>query len=166
MPGNLNERIMHPNAQRVQELLRALGSDAQVHEMADSTRTSAEAAAAIGCEVAQIAKTVVFRADDTTVVVLASGADRVDTKKLKAVTGARKVDRADADAVRAATGYSIGGVSPIGLPAGVTLLLDKQLANFDVVWAAGGTPFAVFPTTFDELLAMTSGQPADCRQDG
>jgi len=103
----------------------------------------------------------VFLADDSPVMVVASGADRVDLKRLSTHLGGAKIGRADADAVRAATGYPIGGVSPAGLRSGIRILLDRALQSFDVVWAAGGTPHAVFPTSFDELVQITGGEVAD-----
>ena len=155
---------MHPAAQRVQDLLAAAGASGQVRELSDSARTSAEAAAALGVDVAQIAKSLVFRVGDGVVLVVASGADRVDTAALSAALGGAPVGRADADAVRAATGYPIGGVSPVGLPGELTVLVETALSAYDVVWAAAGTPHTVFPTTYDELLRLTGGRPSDVRQ--
>ena len=152
---------VHPNVRRVQEALRAAGSTAEVRQLSDSTRTSAEAAAAIGVEVAQIAKTIVFLADDEPVLVVASGANRIDTEALSRHLGGKKISRPDADVVRAATGFPIGGVSPVALPTGVTILIEKNLADFDELWASGGTPHAVFPTSYDELLRLTSGSTSE-----
>jgi prolyl-tRNA editing enzyme YbaK/EbsC (Cys-tRNA(Pro) deacylase) len=153
--------VPHPNVERVQAALAATGSTACVRELPDSTRTSAEAAEAIGVEVAQIAKSLVFLADGEAVMVVASGADRVDTAKLSATLGGARITRADAEAVRAATGYPIGGVSPAGLGGSLPVMVDRALAGFGEVWAAAGTPHAVFPTTFDELLRMSGGRPVD-----
>lgn len=133
-------------------------------ELADSTRTSLEAATALGVEVGQIAKSLVFAAGDGMVLVVASGADRVDISALSAALNGARIRRADADSVRAATGYAIGGVSPVGLPEGLPVLVDRMLSTYDVVWAAAGTPHAVFPTTYDELLRLTGGAPADVRE--
>jgi prolyl-tRNA editing enzyme YbaK/EbsC (Cys-tRNA(Pro) deacylase) len=152
---------MHPNALRAQAALAASGSPAQVRELDDSARTATEAAAALGVRVGQIAKSLVFLAGGAPVMVVVSGADRVDTAKLSAHLDGVRITRADADAVRAATGYPIGGVSPAGLDGSLPVLIDQGLAGFDVVWAAAGTPHAVFPTTFDALLALTGGDPAD-----
>jgi prolyl-tRNA editing enzyme YbaK/EbsC (Cys-tRNA(Pro) deacylase) len=154
---------LHRNARRVQAALHAAGSTAQVVQLDTSARTSAEAAESLGVDVAQIAKSMVFLADGDPVVVVASGADRIDTKALGAHLG-RRITRADADAVRAATGYPIGGVSPAGLPPTTAVLVEKALAAYDVVWAAAGTPHTVFPTTYDELLRLTGGQPSDVRE--
>jgi prolyl-tRNA editing enzyme YbaK/EbsC (Cys-tRNA(Pro) deacylase) len=152
---------VHPNVRRVQETLRACGSEAEVRQLADSTRTSAEAAAALGVEVGQIAKTIVFLADGEPVLVVASGADRIDTDALSRHLGGKEITRADADAVRSATGFPIGGVSPVALPPGLTILVEKRLADFDVLWTSGGTPHAVFPTTFAELVRITSGSTSE-----
>jgi prolyl-tRNA editing enzyme YbaK/EbsC (Cys-tRNA(Pro) deacylase) len=154
---------VHANVARVQQALAAAGSNAQVQELPDSTRTSVEAANALGVAVGQIAKSLLFLADQNPVMVVASGADRVEVARLSAHLGGAKIKRADADAVRDATGYPIGGVSPAGLNGTVTVLVDQALSVFDVVWAAGGTPHAVFPTTFAELLRITGGEPVDVR---
>ena len=126
-----------------------------------STRTSQEAASALGVAVGQIAKSLVFLADGEPVMVVASGADRVDTGRLAAHVGVMSIGRADAERVRAATGYPIGGVSPAGLDVRLRVLIDRALAPFDVVWAAAGTPNSVFPTTFAELLRVNGGEEAD-----
>jgi prolyl-tRNA editing enzyme YbaK/EbsC (Cys-tRNA(Pro) deacylase) len=155
---------MHKNAQRVQDALRAAGSDAEVVELPTSARTSAEAAAAIGVGVGQIAKSLVFAVDGEPVVAVLSGTDRLDPDKLCLALGGATVERADADAVRAATGFPIGGVSPLAHAARV--VVDHGLAAYDVVWAAAGTPHAVFPTTFDELVVVSGGVVADVRVSG
>jgi prolyl-tRNA editing enzyme YbaK/EbsC (Cys-tRNA(Pro) deacylase) len=148
----------------VQEALVAAGSSAGVREVPDSTRTSAEAAAAIGVEVGQIAKSLVFLVDGEPVVCVLSGVDRLDTEKLRALRGGARVERADADAVRAATGFPIGGVSPIGHDA--LVVVDRALGRHEVIWAAAGTPHAVFPTSFGELVAVSRAQVADVRVGG
>lgn len=155
----------HPTALRVQALLHAAGLDAQVVEFEQPTRTSAEAASAIGCSVAEIAKSIVFRGkvSGLAVVVVASGDNRVSEKKVSA-----KVDeplaRADADFVRSATGYAIGGVAPIGHAQPVKLLLDEDLKRFSTVWAAGGTPYSVFPVAPEELRRLTGAGWSDVRE--
>ena len=140
----------HPSAERISQLLREAGVDTQVVEFEQTTRTSADAAAAIGCTVAEIAKSVVFRAirSGQAVVVVASGANRVSEEKVAAKVG-EPLARADAEFVRAATGYVIGGVAPIGHAQPVKLLLDEDLRQFARVWAAAGTPHTVFPLTPD-----------------
>lgn len=155
---------MHANAQQVQERLRAFGVRGDVREMPDSTRTSAEAAAAIGTTVAQIAKSLVFMAGGDAILVIASGVNRVSTGKLEQALGV-KVRRADADAVRLATGYPIGGVPPIAHPSPLRTFIDRDLLQFDEIWAAAGTPHAVFPTTPDELVRVTGGVVSDVREE-
>jgi prolyl-tRNA editing enzyme YbaK/EbsC (Cys-tRNA(Pro) deacylase) len=155
---------VHRNAVLVQEALRSRGSAAKVVELPSSTRTSAEAAASLGVAVGQIAKSLVFVADGAPVVAVLSGADRLDTAKLGRLLGARRVERADADAVREATGFPIGGVSPVGHAAPV--VVDAALAGYDAVWAAAGTPNAVFETSYAELLTLAAGsRAADVRRD-
>lgn len=146
----------HPTALRVAALLDAAGIRAGVVEFDQPTRTSAEAAAAIGCTVAEIAKSVVFRGADSgaAVVVVASGGHRVSEDKVAAHIG-EKIVRADAAFVRERTGYVIGGVAPVGLPPGVTTLLDETLRGFTIVWAAAGTPFSVVPLDPRQLPALT-----------
>lgn len=154
---------LHPSAERVQASLTAAGSDSRVRELAEDARTADEAAAALGVEVGRIAKSLVFMADGEPVLVVASGADRVDTAALGGALGGKRVSRADADAVRAATGYPIGGVSPVGLPAGLPVLVERALDRYDTVYAAAGTSHAVFATSYAELLRITGGSPSDVR---
>ncbi|MGH8892470.1 MAG: YbaK/EbsC family protein, partial [Actinomycetes bacterium] len=118
-------------------------------------------AAQLGVTPAQIANSLVFSADGAPLLVMSSGGHRVDTAKVAAIVGAERVDRADPEFVRAHTGFAIGGVAPVGHPEPLQTLVDSHLAAYDVVWAAGGHPHAVFPTTFDELLVLTGGQSAD-----
>ena len=152
---------MHPNAQRVADLLADLGVEGEVRQLADSTRTAAEAAAALGCQVGAIASSLVFVADGEPLLVMTSGAHRVDQPQVATLLGVASVDRATADQVREATGQPIGGVSPVGHPSPLRTLVDIDLARHDVVWAAAGHPHAVFPTTYDELLRITAGTPAE-----
>jgi prolyl-tRNA editing enzyme YbaK/EbsC (Cys-tRNA(Pro) deacylase) len=154
----------HPTALRVAQLLREAGIDSQVVEFEQPTRTSAEAAAAIGCTVAEIAKSVVFRGaiSGRAIVVVASGANRVDEEKVARLVG-EALCRADAEFVRNATGFVIGGVAPLGHPVSVTLLLDGDLQRFAKVWAAAGTPFSVFPLTPVELRRVTGAEWTEIR---
>ena len=151
---------MHPTVERVAEILRAAGATGEPLQLADSARTAAEAAAALGCDVAAIASSLVFTAGGEPLLVMTSGAHRVDTVHVAGVLGVDKVGRADADLVRTATGYAIGGVAPVGHPAPIRTLVDVALDDYDVVWAAAGHPHAVFPTSFDELVRLTGGTPA------
>lgn len=151
-------------AQLIENWLAARGLPGRVREMTASTRTSAEAAAAIGCDVAQIAKSLVFRGRDSGAALLAivSGVNRVDENKLAALIGER-VGRPDADFVRAATGFAIGGVPPVGHERQIRTFIDADLLALDPIWAAAGTPVAVFSTTPSELAALTAGQVVDIK---
>ncbi len=143
---------------RVRDALKQLGVATEIREFDASTRTSADAAAAIGCTVAQIAKSVIFRAKsgNQPVLVIASGVNRVDEKKLEAALG-DKVGRADADFVRATTGFAIGGVAPVGHTGPVRVFIDADLDQYDQIWAAAGSPNAVFRLTPAELQRITGG---------
>ena len=154
---------MHPNAQRIQDLLTALGASGSVQELAASTRTSAEAAAALGTTVAQIAKSLVFQAGDEPVLVIASGINRVSLEKLSHLVGT-PVGRADAEAVKRHTGFPIGGVPPVGHASPLRILIDQDLFRYPELWAAAGTPNAVFRTSPDELARITGGEVADLRE--
>lgn len=149
------------STQRVADLLRKRQHPHPVVVLPASGRTAAEAAAALGCSVAEIAKSIVFRClgDDSAVVVIASGANRVDEHKVAALVG--PLGKADAAFVRAHTGYAIGGVCPVGHPTETRILIDQSLCQFAAVWAAAGHPHAVFKLTPQELLAMTGGRVAD-----
>ena len=151
---------LHPNAQRVQTALTTAGARGNVITLADSARTAAEAAAALGCEPGAIVKSLLFAADGAPVLVLTSGRHAVDTHRIGALLGAEHVTRADPDLVRDATGFPIGGVAPVGHPHLLRTLVDVALEDYDVVWAAAGTPHTVFPTTCAELLRITGGEPA------
>ncbi len=148
-----------PSALRVQSLL---GERFQVVEFDASTKTSADAAAAIGCTVAQIAKSVIFHAADSgrAVLVVTSGSNRVDEKKVATLIG-EKLKSADAEFVREKTGFVIGGVPPVGHATPPVTILDQDLQQFSTIWAAGGTPNAVFQLTWDDLVTLTGGQIAD-----
>lgn len=153
----MTDRPLPPAAQRVQDLLREARSDCTVVMLAATARSAAEAAAAIGCTVAQIAKSLVFRAaSGRAVLVIASGVNRVDETKLAAALG-EKLGKADADFVRNRTGYAIGGVAPVGHPPGIRIFIDADLTNYDSLWAAAGHPHAVFRVTPAELERLTSG---------
>ena len=142
-------------------VLRDLGVAGAVRELPESAPTAAAAAAQLGCEVGAIANSLVFRADDTPLLILTSGAHRVDTGRAAALLGTGQVRRADPGFVRAATGQVIGGVAPVGHPRPLRTLVDVWLGKYDVVWAAAGHAHTVFPTSFTELLRITGGSPAD-----
>lgn len=150
------------SAQKIQDALAAAGLPNQVVELEASTRSSAEAAAAVGTTVAQIAKSLIFRAQPSgkPVLVIASGVNRVDEKKLAALIGER-IDRPDADYVRDRTGFAIGGVPPLGHPVRLLTYIDRDLLALGDLWAAAGTPNAVFKLTPQELVTLTQGEVAD-----
>jgi len=149
------------SAQRVADLLAARQHDRPVVMLPASGRTAAEAAAGLGCSVAEIAKSIIFRrlSDDAPVLVIASGSNRVDEAKVAAQVG--PLGKADAKFVREKTGYVIGGVCPIGHAVKPVMLLDQDLFNFDSVWAAAGHPHAVFNLTAQQLQDMTGAAVAD-----
>ena len=152
-------------ATAVVEAGRGLGLAMDVREFPEDTRTAADAASAIGCSVDQIVKSLVFVADNTPVVVLTSGANRVDVVKVAKETGTVTVRKADAGEVRAATGYAIGGTPPFGHARQLDVLVDPHLGRFDTVWAAAGTPRHVFPIPAGELARVTGGRVADVTLD-
>jgi prolyl-tRNA editing enzyme YbaK/EbsC (Cys-tRNA(Pro) deacylase) len=163
-----NDVLAHPSVVRVREALAGLGAAGAVVVLDDHVRTAALAAEALGVDVGQIANSLVFSVPDDTdpegrrpLLVLTSGAHRVDVDQVAAVLGVPRLDRADAGFVRRRTGFAIGGVAPVGHTAPVQTLVDVELARYDVVWAAGGHPRTVFPTRYDELLRITAGQPVE-----
>jgi len=147
--------------ERVQLALAALGITAEIVEYPQGTRTAADAAAAIGTTVGQIVKSLVFLADGRPVLVLASGRNHVDTTKLARTVGATRIERADADRVRAETGFAIGGVPPVGHARALDTFIDEDLLGYEVVYAAAGTPTAIFPITPPDLVRATGGRAAD-----
>ena len=152
---------MHPNVRAVQEALSLADARGEIRMLPDAVHTAAAAAAALGVEVGQIANSLIFDADSEPLLVLTSGAHRVDTAKVAGLVGAAAVRRAAPEFVREHTGQAIGGVAPVGHPKPIRTLVDTALAGYEVVWAAGGIPHAVFPTTFDELVRVTTGTPAE-----
>lgn len=151
---------LHPSARRVAEVLRERGVRGPIRQFEASTKSAADAAKALDCEVGAIASCLVFLANAQPVVVLKSGAHRVDTKLLASLVGAAEVRQATPDEVRDATGQPIGGVSPVGWPGEIRVFIDETLRAFERVWAACGTPNAVFATNFDELCHLTKATPA------
>jgi prolyl-tRNA editing enzyme YbaK/EbsC (Cys-tRNA(Pro) deacylase) len=145
----------------VREALRLRGATGEVRRLDDSARTAKEAADALGIEVGQIASSLVFLADSDPILVMASGGHRVDTEKLSAILDGATITKANADDVRRATGFAIGGVAPVGHPEPLRTIVDIALSRYDVVWAAGGHPHYVFPTSYDELLRITAGEAAE-----
>src|SRR5579871_2081721 len=157
----MNEKSLRSAAARVQQLLSEMGLATDVIEFAETTRTSADAAQQIGCSVAQIAKSLIFRAKQSNrpVLVIASGVNRVDEKALEALLG-EKIGKADADFVRDKTGYAIGGVAPVGHASLPVTFIDEDLLKLETIWAAAGTPFAVFRLTPADLVRITGGRVA------
>ncbi len=153
--------LLSSSAQKVQDALLARGFDYQVIEFAQTTRTSADAAAAVGCDVGQIAKSIVFRGKRShkPVLVIASGANRINEKRLRDLIG-EPVEKPDADYVRAQTGYAIGGVPPLGHSQPLHILIDQDLLAFTEIWAAAGTSNAVFRLRAADLAAISGGQVA------
>jgi len=158
---------MHANARTVQDALAAAdavdgsGQPSVIRVLPDAVSTAALAAAALDVEVGQIANSLIFAADGEPLLVLTSGAHRVDTAKVAASIGAGAIKRATPEFVREHTSQPIGGVAPLGHPKAVRTLVDTALAGYPEVWAAGGIPHAVFPTTYAELVRITGGTPTD-----
>ena len=145
---------------RVSAALAQHGCAGQIRVLSDSARTAAEAAAALGIEVGQIASSLIFKLPDgSPLLVITSGRHRVDTDLVASNLGIEKLGRVDADYVKEKSGFSIGGVAPIGWVSPATILIDQALNDYEVVWAAAGHPHAVYPTSFAELLAITSAKP-------
>jgi prolyl-tRNA editing enzyme YbaK/EbsC (Cys-tRNA(Pro) deacylase) len=155
---------MHPTVERFQERLRELGGTGPARELPNSSHTASEAADALGVSVGQIVKSLVFMAGESPIVVLASGENQVDTEKVALLLGT-PVGRAGAKTVREATGYAIGGVPPVGHATAMRILVDRDLLAHAELWAAAGTPNAVFQTDPDELIAITHGEWVDIRQE-
>ena len=152
---------MHRNAERVARQLRALGVAGEVRELPEPAPTAATAAAQLGCGIGAIANSLVFNAGGEPLLILTSGAHRVDTAKVAAELGVEKVRRADPEFVLASTGQAIGGVAPVGHPKPIRTLVDAALQDYEVIWAAAGHVHTVFPTSFAELLRITSGTPLE-----
>jgi prolyl-tRNA editing enzyme YbaK/EbsC (Cys-tRNA(Pro) deacylase) len=152
--------LQNPSVQRVSAKLKELGIKGEVHVLSDSARTAQEAADALGILVGQVASSIVFKLDDESpLLVITSGRHRVDTKLVAEKLGLAKLHRVDADYVKEKSGFSIGGVSPVGWVSPATILIDEALNDYEVVWAAAGHPHSVYPTTFAELLGCTGAKP-------
>lgn len=152
---------MHPTVARVVEAARQAGLEIEVERFPEGTRTAADAARAVGCEVGQIVKSLVFMVNGAPVLALVSGANRLDAAKLGAAIGVTSVRRADGDEARAATGFSIGGVPPFGHARSLPVVVDRALTAHEALWAAAGLPDAVFRITPAELMRVTRGTLAD-----
>jgi prolyl-tRNA editing enzyme YbaK/EbsC (Cys-tRNA(Pro) deacylase) len=162
MAFSMDQQLSAP--ERVRTALEAAGVEARIQESAASTRTAQEAADAIGTSVGQIVKSLVFLAGEAPVLALVSGENQLDPARLGSLMGSA-ITRADADAVRQATSYAIGGVPPAGFPAPIPTYLDRDLMQYDLVWAAAGTPRHVFPITPADLQRLTGGTVVDLKKD-
>lgn len=150
---------------RVRECLTSLGLNVEVMELAESTRTAALAAQAVGSPLGAIVKSLVFLADGKPILVLVSGDKRADPKKLEKILDAKQVMIANAEQVREATGFAIGGVPPVAHKSKLPTLIDKNLGRFETLYAAAGSPQAVFPISYEKLVEITGGQLADVAED-
>jgi prolyl-tRNA editing enzyme YbaK/EbsC (Cys-tRNA(Pro) deacylase) len=160
MAFSMEQQISAP--ERVRAALEAADVEARIQEFSASTRTAQEAADAIGTSVGQIVKSLVFMAGDAPVLALVSGSNQLDTARLGSLTGST-IGRADATAVRRATSYAIGGVPPAGFPAPIPTYIDRDLMQYDLVWAAAGTPRHVFPITPADLVRLSGGTVVDLK---
>ena len=155
---------LHPNVVRVKEAATAAGLTIETRKFPEGTKTAQDAADAIGVGVGQIVKSLVFGVDDEIVMALVSGSNQLDEKKLAAAAGGAKCKRVDADAVRAATGFPIGGVPPLGLATQMRIFIDPDLLQYDEVWAAAGTWNDVFAIKPDSLVLSTGGLIVDLKR--
>jgi len=148
----------HPSVIRFANSLAGLGLSRDITYLQDSARTAKEAADALGIEVGQVCSSLIFVLDEKPLLILTSGRHRVDTKLVAGYFGYSDLGRANAEMVREATGYAIGGVAPIGHPTPLPTLIDQALSEYEILWAAAGHPHAVFPLTFSELKEITQGE--------
>lgn len=150
--------------EKVQQALDELGITTEVSVLPDSTRTAKEAAQAVGCQVAQIAKSIIFQGKDSglPILVVASGINRIDEKKIKALVG-EKIGQAKPDFVREKTGYAIGGVPPLAHATPIKTIIDEDLLQYQEIWAAAGTPKAVFRISPQDLVRVIEGQVAEVK---
>ena len=157
---------MHPTAQKVADSARELGLNIEIKEFENTTRSAQDAANEIGCHVDQIVKSLLFVVNDQPTMALVSGGNQLDERKLAALCGVsrKKVRRGNADITRAATGYAIGGVPPFGHATSLPTYIDQDFFQFEVVWAAAGTPNAVFAVTPHNLEKVTGGVVADLKR--
>jgi prolyl-tRNA editing enzyme YbaK/EbsC (Cys-tRNA(Pro) deacylase) len=160
MTSQMEQQLSAPD--RVRQALAAAGVLTRIEEFPSSTRTAQEAADTVGTSVGQIVKSLLFLAGGSPVMALVSGVNQLDMQRLAALTGT-EIGKANADAVRQATSYSIGGVPPIGFPRPIPTYIDRDLLRYDLVWAAAGTPRHVFPIAPQELVRITGGAVADLK---
>ena len=162
----MSDEKIHPNVARVTQAAKDAGLEIEVRKFPEGTKTAQDAADAIGVTVGQIVKSLVFGVDDEIVMALVSGVNQLDEKKLAAAAGGAKCKRVDADAVREATGYAIGGVPPLGLATQMRIFIDPDLLQYDEVWAAAGTWNDVFAIKPDSLAHSTGGLIVDLKRNG
>ena len=156
----MEQVLSNANVQRVQQTLKELGVSGEVKVLSDSARSAQEAADALGILVGQVASSIVFKLPNASpLLVITSGRHRVDTTLVAAHLGVDKLHRVDADYVKAQSGFSIGGVSPVGWISKATIIIDQALSEYEIVWAAAGHPHAVYPTTYAELIQCTGALP-------
>lgn len=157
---------MHPSVQKFQTAARACGLEIEIIEFAEATRTAVQAAVAIGCDVGQIVKSLCFMVDGAPMMALVSGRNQLDEKKLAALcdVGRKKVKRATAAQVKDATGFSIGGVPPLGHTVQMRLFIDEDLCRYETIWAAAGTPHTVFAVAPGALLEVCAGTAVDLKK--
>ncbi len=156
-PVSANTSSRSPRSQAVAQALKTAGASGEIIELTSPARTAAEAADLLGCDVGAIANSLVFMADNEPLLVLTSGRHRVDIDSLALQIGRTSIQRANSNQVRDATGQVIGGVAPVGHPEPLFTVVDEALADYPVVWAAGGTSHTIFPTSYEELLRITGG---------
>ena len=163
----MQHKPLQPSAQKVADAAAALDLAIDIVTFEQPTRTAEDAATAVGCEVGQIVKSLVFTVGGAPVMALVSGKNQLDTRKLAALfnVGRKQVERADADTVRAATGYAIGGVPPFGHATRLPLYVDEDLTTYEVIWAAAGTPNTVFAIAPAELVRASGGLAAELKVD-
>lgn len=152
------DQALPERSRLVQQHLLDAGLDTRVRELPDSTRTAAEAAAALGCDIGAIASSLLFLVDEAPLLVMTSGRHRVDTELLAGSVGATTIVMASPKQVRSFTGQAIGGVAPVGHPEPVRTVVDIALADYETIWTAAGTPRTVVPMTFDQLISVTGGE--------
>lgn len=155
----MTDKALSASAQKIQKALQSLDLDYQVIELPEATRTAEEAAKAVGCQIGQIAKSLIFKGQEANqpVLVIASGSNRVNEEKIGELLG-ESIEKADADFVYEKTGFAIGGVPPIGHNQEIKTFIDQDLIQYKEIWAAGGNPHAVFKLTPPDLIKMTNGQ--------
>ena len=158
--------VQSDSVRRVIDAARGLGLEIEVREFPEGTRTAEDAARAIGVSTGQIVKTLIFMADDRPVICFVSGSNRLDTARLAAAAGATEVRRANAEEVREATGFAVGGVPPFGHATPVAVYCDPDLLQHEAVWAAGGTPHTVFPIAPEKLVKACNAIVTELKETG